>query len=166
MLRKGRGEPEALSSESELGPAHAVAVSHPLLPLRCHLSWSYGTFSFLLNTGGFSPFFTYTRVTSNGRSRSGWLRTFQHVLLFDVCFTYPLTCLSLLLLLLLLLLLFLRKCPQNVSETLISRVGASRCLFHQRKGRWLFSFGAGNVVYHHLLLYVRNWVVSVVGGCC
>jgi len=25
------------------------------------------------------------------------------------------------------------------------------------------SLGAGNVVYHHLLLYVRNWVVSLVG---
>ena len=163
MLRKGRGKPEALSSESELGPAHAVAVSHPLLPLRCHLSWSYGYFFFLLNTCGFSPFFTYTRVTSNGRSRSGWLRTFQHVLLFDL---YSFLISYLPCHLLLLLLLFLRKCPQNLSETLISRVGASRCLFHQRKGRWLFSFGAGNVVYHHLLLYVRNWVVSVVGGCC
>jgi len=92
-----------------------------------------------------------------GRSRSGWLRTFQHVLLFDL---YSFLISYLPCHLLLLLLLFLRKCPQNLSETLISRVGASRCLFHQRKGRWLFSFGAGNVVYHHLLLYVRNWVVS------
>jgi len=166
MLRKGRGEPEALSSESELGPAHAVAVSHPLLPLRCHLSWSYGILSFLLDTGGFSPFFTYTRVTSNGRSRSGWLRTFQHVLLliFGSLILLP----ACHLLLLLLLLLFLRKCPQNVSETLISRVERVVVLpipsHHRKEGRWLFSLGAGNVVYHHLLLYVRNRVVSLVGG--
>ena len=103
----------------------------------------------------------YTWVTSNGRSRSGWLRTFQHVLLFDVCSTYPLTCLV--------TCCYYYCCSYGnalkMCQKLSSHESSESLSFPSRKGRWLFSLGAGNVVYHHLLLYVRTWVVSLVGGC-
>jgi len=54
----------------------------------------------------------------------------------------------------------------KMCQKLSSHESSESLSFPSRKGRWLFSLGAGNVVYHHLLLYVRNWVVSLVGGCC
>ena len=163
MLRKGRGKPEALSSESELGPAHAVCCfsspSSSTMSLVMEL-W----YSFFLNTGGFSPFFTYTRVTSNGRSRSGWLRTFQHVLLLVFLPSSSVTCLVT-------CCCYYYYCCSygnalKMCQKLSSHESSESLSFPSRKGRWLlFSLGAGNVVYHHLLLYVRNWVVSLVGGC-
>jgi hypothetical protein len=149
MFREGRGKSETLSSASELGPAHAALVSHPL-PLRCHCSWSYGL-SFLLIFGGLLLLHLYT-------GHQQWTESVRLVQDIATCsaFVWSLPFSSP---------TYLRAaiCYGNAPKCVRNSHLTSESLpFYQ--GGMASSLGAGNVVYHHLAICTK--LGGVWSGAC
>ena len=150
MFREGRRKSEPLSSLSELGPAHAVGAKtrQPFYDVTIHGAMVFVLFILKLAEGIIAPSFIhgYQQWTGVGPVGSGHYNM-SCLLLFFACSLL----LSLTHLFAAAAAAVFMETPKMCQKPLISRAPLQRRCF---------SLGAGNVVYHHQLLYVRNWVVS------